>query len=418
VRVAVIGAGIVGVTTSYELASEGHEVVVFERRGSVAAEASFANAGIVAPGWTMPGAAAPWRLLAPLLGRPAPLRLSLAGLVGQLPWLARWLLASRGPVQRGNRLAVQQLAQASRARILDITHRLDLDYQQSDGVLVLLRGERELKAQRSTLRLLAELGLTFELVDAAKAREIEPSLHAATPLRAAIHLPQDGVGNCRQFAHLLKAEAARLGARYRFEQGVTALRPATRPEVLTAGGQAEAFDAVVLCTGAEGQRLLAPHKLRLPLAPVWGCSVTAPVNHVDGLLPQAPRAALIDERFGIAISRLGQRVRVSGHAELGGRAGPVPLAPLRTLYKVLEEWFPGSAVMREAQHWRGARPTLPDGPPLLGASGLPGVWLNLGHGASGWALSCGSAQVLAALLAGRDPGLDLSRLSLSRLGLR
>jgi D-amino-acid dehydrogenase len=122
----------------------------------------------------------------------------------------------------------------------------------------------------------------------------------------------------------------------------------------------------------------------------------------------------MDERYKVAISRLGQRVRVAGSAEIGGRADHHKLATLRTLYKVLDDWFPGSAVMRDAQHWKGARPMLPDGPPVLGETGAPGIWMNLGHGSSGWALSCGSAQVLAERIAGRDPGIDLARFSPAR----
>jgi D-amino-acid dehydrogenase len=128
-----------------------------------------------------------------------------------------------------------------------------------------------------------------------------------------------------------------------------------------------------------------------------------------------PRTALMDERYKVAISRLGQRVRVAGGAEIGGHTLKHSAAALATLYKVLDDWFPGAALVREAQHWKGARPMLPDGPPVLGASPAPGVWLNLGHGSSGWTLACGSACVLADLVSGRRPPIDLSRLGLERL---
>jgi D-amino-acid dehydrogenase len=123
----------------------------------------------------------------------------------------------------------------------------------------------------------------------------------------------------------------------------------------------------------------------------------------------------MDERYKVAISRLGQRVRVAGSAELGGRADHFHPGALATLYKVLDDWFPGAAQLAQVQRWKGARPMLPDGPPLLGASGRPGVWLNLGHGSSGWALSAGSARVLADLLASRTPDIDLQGLGIERL---
>jgi D-amino-acid dehydrogenase len=149
---------------------------------------------------------------------------------------------------------------------------------------------------------------------------------------------------------------------------------------------------------------------------VYGYSLTAPLRSQDGRQEHdGPRAALMDERYKVAISRLGDRVRVAGSAVLGGRPDEIDRAALHTLYKVLDDWFPGAVATHRAQHWKGARPMLPDGPPVLGASGLPGVWLNLGHGGSGWALACGSARVLADALLGRDAPLDLDRLTLARL---
>jgi D-amino-acid dehydrogenase len=415
-RIAVIGAGIVGVTTAYELAAEGHEVVVLERRGSVAAETSFANAGVIAPGYVTPWAAPgmPWKVFKHLLSKDAPVRFSGLRTLGQLPWLWRFLLACRKPVHLANRSAMQQLARASRERINELTHRLRLDYDQASGYLVLLRTERELQRAGSGIALLKELGTAHEVVDAGRARQIEPALNPRAALHAAIHLPQDGVGNCRQFAHLLKAEAQRLGTRFRFDTAVSSLVPGTQPVVKLVNGVDLPVDAVVVCAGVDAAHLVRPVGVKLPLTAVWGYSVTAPINHIDGQLPLAPRAGLMDERYKVAISRLGQRVRVAGSAEIGGRADDMRMGTLRTLYRVLEEWFPGGAVLRDAQHWKGARPMLPDGPPILGDSGAPGIWLNLGHGSSGWALSCGSAQVLARRIGGRDAGIDLARLSLAR----
>jgi D-amino-acid dehydrogenase len=416
-QVAVIGAGIVGVTTAYELAAQGHEVTVFERRASVAAETSFANAGVIAPGYVTPWAAPgmPWKVLSHLLSRDAPVRLNGLGALGQLPWMWRWLRACRPKVHVANRTAMQTLARYSRERLQELTHLLRLDYEQASGYLVLIRSERELKTSQRGLALLRELGVAHEVIDADRTRQVEPALNPAATLHAAIHLPQDGVGNCRHFAHLLKAEAQKLGATYRFESDVQTLTPGSRPTLRMATGESLSFDAVAICAGVQANALLGQVGLKLPLAPIWGYSVTAPVRHVDGHAPLGPRAALMDERYKVAISRLGQRVRVAGSAEVGGRADHMRLGTLRTLYRVLDEWFPGSTVTREAQHWKGARPMLPDGPPVLGESGAPGVWLNLGHGSSGWALACGSARVLAERISGRDAAIDTSRLSLQRL---
>ncbi len=416
VQVAVIGAGIVGVTTAYELAAQGHEVTVFERRASVAAETSFANAGVIAPGyvtpWAAPGMA--WKVLRHAFSRDTPVRFAGLSAVAQIPWLWQWLRACRLELHVANRSAMQRLAHFSRERQIALTHSLRLEYEQASGYTVLLRSEREVRAAQRGLNLLRELGVTHELIDPTRCRQIEPALNPATPLHAAIHLPQDGVGNCRQFAHLLKAEAVRLGATFRFHANVQTLTPGARPVLSWAGGREKRFDAVVVCAGVQANSLLATVGVKLPLAPIYGYSVTAAVRHVDGQAPMGPRAAVMDERYKVAITRLGQRIRVAGSAEVGGRADVMNQAALRTLYRVLDDWFPGSAVTQQAQHWKGARPMLPDGPPVLGESGAAGVWLNLGHGSSGWAMACGSARVLAERISGRAAPIDLDRLTLAR----
>ena len=421
-RVAIIGAGIIGVTTAYELVADGHEVSVFERGPGVAGGTSFANAGVIAAGhiapWAAPGM--PRQMLTQLFGRHAPMRLGGLTALGLAPWMWRWWRACRPAVHQANRVRMHRLAQYSRERLDGLTQSLRLDHERSAGYTVLLRDERDLKLARGGIKLLSELGVRFELLDAARTRLVEPGLNEDTPLRAAIHLPGDGVGNCRQFAHLLKAEAQRLGAQFHFQQAVRAIRPGA-PATLALGAGAgagageQSFDAVVVCAGPQAGELLAAIGLKLPLAPVWGYSLTAPLRLRDDHAEVGPRSAVMDERYKVAITRLGRRVRVAGSAELGGSAQQFHPGAMATLYQVLHDWFPGAAQMAQAQRWKGARPMLPDGPPVLGASGRPGVWLNLGHGASGWALSAGSARVLADLVGGRDPALDLEGLGIERL---
>jgi D-amino-acid dehydrogenase len=423
-RVAVVGAGIVGVTTAYELAADGHQVTVFERRASVAEETSFANAGVIAPGYVTPWAAPgmPVKVLRHLLSRHAPVRLSRPMASGQWRWLWRWWRACSAPSYQANRSRMHRLARYSQQRLAHLTRALHLDYEQAQGYLVLLRTPREVAQSRASLKLLAELGVTFHLVDGARARVLEPGLNPETSLQAAVHLPQDEVGNCRQFAHLLRIEAQRLGADFRFQRAVLGLAagpgPRLRHRATDGQGASEEdkFDAIVVCAALGATSLLTPLGYRLPLLAVHGYSVTAPLRLLDGHPAPGPRAAVMDEKYKVAISRLGQRLRVAGSAEVGGHPERHNAAMLATLYKVLDDWFPGAAQMSQAQVWKGARPMLPDGPPLLGRSGADGVWLNLGHGSSGWALSCGSARVLADLLAARPAAIDLEGLGVERLG--
>jgi D-amino-acid dehydrogenase len=415
-RVAVIGAGIVGVTTAHELAARGVEVAVYERRPGVAAEASFANAGVVAPGYVTPWAAPgmPLKVLGQVFARDAAVRFAGPSALRHAPWMWRFLRACGPQAHAANRRAMQRLARFSQERLLDIASRLDLDYEQRTGYMVLLRTERELRRAGGALSLLTSLGVSHEVLDEAGCRALEPALAPSARIHAAIRLPNDGVGNCRQFAQLLKAEAQRLGARFIFDAEVARLMPGVTPSLRLASGEVAAFDHIVVCAGVEANRLLGPLGLRLPLAPVFGYSITAPLRTHDGGPDMGPRSALMDERFKVAISRLGQRVRVAGSAEIGGELSDMRRAPLATLYRVLDEWFPGAASMREAQPWKGARPMLPDGPPVIGASRLPGICLNLGHGSSGWALSCGSAALLADALLGRPAPIDIERLTPAR----
>jgi D-amino-acid dehydrogenase len=147
------------------------------------------------------------------------------------------------------------------------------------------------------------------------------------------------------------------------------------------------------------------------LQPIYGYSITLPVRHFEAHPDVGPRAALMDERFKVAISRLGDRVRVAGGAELAGKSGHLAAAPIATLHRVLQDWFPSAARHAMTQTWKGVRPMLPDGPPAIGSAGLPGVWLNTGHGSSGWALACGSARLVADAIAGRSTSVDLQRFS-------
>ncbi|MBL0726764.1 FAD-dependent oxidoreductase [Piscinibacter sp. HJYY11] len=443
-RVAVIGAGIVGVTSAYELAADGHEVTVFERRGSVAAESSFANAGVIAPGYVTPWASPgmPWHVMSHLFQRHAPVRLNARMGASSLGWMWRWWRACRPAAYRSNRARLQRLATYSKQRLHKLTHALQLDYERTEGYLVLLRNGRDEERAQAGLALLNEAGMRYQLLDASQCRQVEPGLSSETPLHAGIHLPQDEVGNCRQFALLLRTEAERLGAKFCFHTNVQHLQPGVKPsvtkvyspmeestwvsadaarldgtptDVLPFEPETETFDAVLVCAAVDSTQLLRAHGLKLPLVPVYGYSVTAPLRKLDVHPDIGPRSAVMDERYKVAVSRFGSRLRVAGSAEIGGQPERHHKAALATLYKVLNDWFPGAAHMSQAQVWKGARPMLPDGPPLLGASGLPGVWLNLGHGSSGWALACGSARVVADAISSRPPAIDTEGLGLERL---
>lgn len=417
-KVAIVGAGIIGVTTAYELAADGHEVTVFERRGAAAEETSFANAGVVAPGYVTPWASPgmPAKVARYLFSQHAPVKLALPLSSSEVAWMWQWFRACRLETFQANRARLQRLAFYSRSRLHELTATLQLDYDRSPGYMVLLRSEQDRKLVQPGLQVLRNAGVVFRELSAAEARVVEPAINPDTEFLGAIHLPDDEVGNCRQFALLLKKEAEALGATFVFNTTVARM-DASHPATIFIANEANAkqFDAVVICAGVASAALLRPLGVKIPLAAVHGYSISAPIREPLN----APRSALMDERYKVAISRLGNRVRVAGSAELGGRAATKRASSIQTLYKVLHDWFPGAAQISGTgagvQEWKGARPMLPDGPPLIGATGLPGLWLNLGHGSSGWALSCGSARAVADLMANRAPAVDLEGLGLERL---
>ncbi|MEO8118803.1 MAG: D-amino acid dehydrogenase [Rhodoferax sp.] len=414
-KIAVIGAGIIGVTTAYELACDGHEVTVLERRGAAAEEGSFANAGIVAVGdvaaWTAPGM--PSKLMQHLFSRYAPMnvRLPLSG--RELAWMWRWRRACKLDAYLVSRGHLLGLASYSRERLHHITAELKLEYERSDGHMVLLRSEQDSKRLQTSLQLLRDAGVAFKELNPADARKIESGLNPDTALFSAVHLPDDEVGNCRQFALLLKNEAQRMGVKFLFNSSVTQIVPSAGITLGIAGDNTpHNYDAAVMCAGLDSTRLLDALGLKIPLIAVHGYSVSAAIR--EPLI--APRSSVMDERYKVAISRFGNRVRVAGCAEIGGPADKKRASALQTLYKVLHDWFPGAANLSGGvQEWKGARPMLPDGPPVLGPSGQPGLWLNLGHGASGWGLSCGSAKILADLIGARSPDLDVGGFGVGRL---
>ncbi len=417
-RIAVIGAGIIGITTAYELALDGHEVTVFERHGAAAEEASFANAGVVAPGYVAPWAAPgmPRKVLSQLFRRNAAIKIDLPLSSSDMGWIWKWLGACESEAYLANRAVLHRLAAYSRERLHHLTGELKLDYDRSDGYLVLLRSERDSQQAQPGLQVLKDAGVNFKQITAEEVRKIEPAINPDTPFVGAIHLPQDEVANCRQFALLLKSEAQRIGVRFEFNATVAHFDRSQHGGIVIAGeNMPRSFEQVVLCAGCASAALLKPLGLRIPMASVYGYSISAPI----GEPLNAPRSALMDERYKVAISRLGSRVRVAGSAEIGGSIQKKRASSLQTLYKVLHDWFPGAAqhskLGAHVQEWKGARPMLPDGLPLVGHSGLNGLWLNLGHGSSGWALSCGSARALADMVAGKAPEIDMQRLNISRL---
>jgi D-amino-acid dehydrogenase len=412
-RVLVIGAGVIGVTTAYELRQRGFQVTVVDRRPGVAREASYGNAGVVSTAyagpWAQPGM--PSKILGYLLSSASPVILRPSLDPAQWRWIARWLGECRLQRFRVNKARMQRLAEYSRAVLHEVRGRHSIDYEQSRGWLQLFRSEADVARAAPSIELLAQAGMAHRLLGADECRALEPALVDGTPLAGGLHLPEEEVGNCAYFTRRIKDLAQADGVEFRFDTTVTGLvvDGGRFSAARTAAGEIGA-DALVVAAGADSGRLLGRLGVRLPLYPVKGYSLTAQVSRHEF----APLLSVMDEAYKVAITRMGNRLRIAGTAELGSRRLTLRDAALGTLLRVVRDWFPGAADYGRARPWVGARPMLPDGPPVLGATPVSNLYLNLGHGSTGWAMACGSARVVAHIVAGAEPQIDLEGLTLDR----
>ncbi|MDP2988902.1 FAD-dependent oxidoreductase [Hydrogenophaga sp.] len=429
-KIAVVGAGVVGIACAHELSLDGHEVTVFERRSTVAEEASFASGALIAPGWTTHWSPAERQLGWPWSTATDGLQLARLPQGSDWSWLWQWRQAQKGPHLAAVQEQIHRLVRYNQERLQAITDQYQLEHDRSHGMLVLLRSEQDTRLAQAPLQQLRDLGLPVKTLTADEARGLEPALSTETALHSAVELGGEAVANCREFAVLLRAQAQQSGCHFEFNtivSRVEALTPAgfqlelvhtaSHPNNDGAPARPQRFDAVVMCTGAASAGLLAPLGLKAPLQTVRGHSLSAAVREPM----DSPQSAVLDARLGVSIARLGQRVRVAGGREWGRESSTPSKAGLQRLYRALSDWFPGAVRLGgpagNVQEWCGAQATLPDGAPLIGASRVPGLWLNLGHGPCGWSMACGSARVLADQVGGRTPELTLVQCSPQRYGI-
>ena len=411
-RVTVLGAGVVGVTSAWYLAADGHEVTVIDRQPLPARETSFANGGQISVSHAEPWAnpRAPWKALQWLGQEDAPLLWRLRTDPAQWAWGLRFLRECTAARARANVGAIVSLGLASRSALQALRRELALEYDHLErGILHFYTDSREFEHAIPQAALMREFGCERVPQTAAQCLAIEPALAGSRqPIVGGTYTKGDESGDARQFTEALARHAAARGVRFRHGETVTALQGegGRLTGVRLASGESVSADITVLALGSYSPLLLKPLGISLPVYPAKGYSVTLAVP--DGAA--APVVSLTDAGHKIVISRLGQTLRVAGTAEFNGydtSVNPVRCAALR---RRIGEIFPELAAADELDRWAGLRPATPGNVPLIGdmaAAGLAGLWLNTGHGTLGWTLACGSGRVLADCIAGRDPGLDL-----------
>jgi D-amino-acid dehydrogenase len=413
-KVIVLGSGVVGTVSAWYLAQAGHEVTVIDRQTGPALETSFANAGEVSFGycspWAAPGIpkkAIKWLLMkhAPLILRPKVDRAMLAWLVAML----RNCTSARYAVNKSRML---RLADYSRLSLADLRAATGIAYdERQKGTLQLFRTEAQLEASAKDVKALKADGIPCEVLDPAGCIRQEPALaHARDKIVGGLLTPLDETGDCFKFTNALADLAGAKGVSFRW--GETMRRVLVEGDraigVETDRGQTRA-DAVVMCLGSYSPQLLAPLGIRLPVYPVKGYSLTIPITDPA----RAPESTVMDETYKIAITRLGDRIRVGGMAEISGYNNRLEPARRRTLEHSVTDLFPGGDTSK-ATFWSGLRPMTPDGTPVIGPTPVKGLFLNTGHGTLGWTMSSGSGRLIADLVSGRAPEIDATDLALQR----
>ena len=417
-QVAVIGGGIVGVCSAFFLAEAGHEVVVLEKQTNVAEGASFGSSGILSPAHALPWAAPgkPRYLLKMLLRNEASMRIAPRLDPGLWRWLRRWMDECDLDRYRINRERMARVATYSAALMQDLQARFGFEFERTEGYLQLCRSERELEQARLLESFLSESDVAHRLLDRDAAVAIEPAIAPNAALAGALYLPDDASGNCALFCKHLRIAAQASGVTFHFGSEVSAIEPAGHVGAgalyLHMGQQRFNVDAVVLAAGAGSAALLAPLGLRMPFYPVRRHAATAAIRNFD----DAPLGALSDLSSQVSITRMGTRIRLAGMADLGARTGQARPDVVQALLKVGQDWFPNAANYNAATLWSSELPTLPDGPPILGATPVRNLYLNIGHATHGWAMAAGCGRAIADLMSGRLPEIDLDGLTLSRYG--
>ncbi|MGE5156634.1 MAG: D-amino acid dehydrogenase [Gemmatimonas sp.] len=414
-RVLILGGGVIGVTSAYYLAKAGHAVTVVDRQPEPALETSFANAGEVSPGyaspWAGPGVPAKaikWLLMThgPLVIRPKPDPAMWA-------FMAKMLRNCTSARYAVNKSRMIPIAEYSRDCLRALRAEIGIHYdEESRGTLQLFRKQAQLDHTGGDIEVLQHYGVPYELLDRTGCIKAEPALAAVKDkFVGGLRLPQDETGDCHMFTQALAARAAELGVAFKFETGIDRLvvEGARIAGVATSAGLLQA-DAYVVALGSWSPHLLRPLGISIPVYPVKGYSITVPVKDPAG----APVSTVMDESYKVAITRLGSRIRVGGTAEISGYSNVLHPSRRATLDHSLTDLFPNGGDLSDVKFWCGLRPMTPDGPPLIGPTPYANLHLNTGHGTLGWTMACGSGRVLADLLSGRKPEVDISELAMGR----
>ena len=415
-KVVVMGAGVIGVTTAYYLAKQGAEVIVLDRQVGAGLETSYANAGELSYGMTSPWAAPgiPMKAIKWLFMKRRPLFIWPLISPTMWMWSIQMIRNCNADSYRVNKSRMVRISNYSRDVMPELIEETGIDYDgRAQGTLQLFRTEKQLKGSKADQEILAEFNSPFEELDRDGCIAAEPALaQVRDKFVGGLRLTADRTGDCRMFTIALAEKAAEMGVQFQYGQSI---RGIAVENGRVAGIDTELAgritgDRYVCALGSYAPRMLKPIGLNLPVYPVKGYSVTLPVTD-DAM---APQSTLMDETHKVAITRLGDRIRVAGTAEIAGYSNRLGPHATDTVKHVIGDLFPKGGDLTQAEGWTGLRPMTPDGTPILGATKYDNLFLNTGHGTLGWTMACGSGRAVADVVLERQPDISFDGLTAER----
>ncbi|MEK8031718.1 D-amino acid dehydrogenase [Ideonella sp. DXS29W] len=413
-HVVVLGAGLLGVTSAYFLRQLGHEVTVIDRQATPAAETSYANGGQISVSHAEPWAnpSAPLKVLKWLAKEDAPLLFRLRADARQWAWVFRFLRECTPGRTRHNIEQIVRLGTYSRETLQQLRREIGLEYdQRTQGILHFYTNPKEFDAAEAPAAQMRELGCDRRVISADEAVRIEPALaHIRPQLAGATFTAEDESGDANRFVHELSQRCEADGVTFLMSHTVTALREVggriDHVEVTDPNGRYQRLrgEAYVLAMGSLSPLYVKPLGIDLPIYPAKGYSVTMPVKDAT----KAHQVSLTDDEYKLVFSRLGDRLRIAGTAELNGYDRDLNRVRCEAIVRRVEELFPGAGDTDRAQFWTGLRPATPSNLPIVGRSRLPNLFLNTGHGTLGWTHACGSGKSVARIASGLKPEVDFA----------
>ncbi len=404
-RILIMGGGVVGVTTAYQLLRDGHEVVLLERKDTVARETSWGNAGMIAPGhsfvWSSP--LAPWILLKSLFRKDQALRFRFSRDPRLYTWSLKFLAECTDAKARRNTLRKHRIAMYSQRVLHEVIAAEPLDYDRNArGILYFYRDQAALDAGVAHMRILADDGQEIRVLDRRQVRDLEPALQA--DIAGGIYCPTDETGDSHKFTRALAERCVAMGAELHTNSRISAIdADGDAVKAVRVDGRTITADAYVMALGSYSPILARKIGVDLPVYPIKGYSMTIPVGNHQA----PPTIGSVDETNLVAISRFGDRVRVTATAEFAGYDTSHKPADFEFMTSVVRDLYPDGGDYHRAEMWAGLRPMTPDNLPVLGRKRHRNLWYNTGHGHIGWTMSHGTARITADMIGGRTPAVPL-----------